>query len=105
MTAHPELVAYDGAIDTELMRAQPGLVSKIGAEGVLGVGLPDGRGAAIKVLDGGARALDVVVPLLLEQHWGLELGGDALAALRAAPVLELARGADRARGGGARRSA
>ncbi len=87
MTAHPELVAYDGAIDTELMRAQPGLVSKIGAEGVLGVGLPDGRGAAIKVLDGGARALDVVVPLLLEQHWGLELAGDALAALRAAPVL------------------
>ena len=69
------------------MRAQPGLVSKIGAEGVLGVGLPDGRGAALKVLDGGARALDVVVPLLLEQHWGLELGGDALAALRAAPVL------------------
>ena len=46
MTSHPELVAFDGALDTELMRAHPGLVAKIGAEGVLGIGLPDGRGAA-----------------------------------------------------------
>ena len=55
---HPELVAYDGALDTELMRAHPGLVAKIGAEGVLGIGLPDGRGAALKVLDGAMRGLD-----------------------------------------------
>ena len=87
MTAHPELVAYDGALDTELMRAHPRLVSKIGAEGVLGIGLPDGRGAALKVLDGAPRALDVVAPLLLEQHWGLEVAGAALDQLRAAPVL------------------
>ena len=72
MTAHPELVAYDGAIDTELMRAHPRLVSKIGAEGVLGIGLPDGRGAALKVLDGATRALDPVALLLLEEPWGLE---------------------------------
>ena len=39
MRAHPELVAYEGAIDTELMRAEDGLVAKIGAEGVLAVGL------------------------------------------------------------------
>ena len=44
---------------------------KIGAEGVLGIGLPDGRGAALKVLDGATRALDVVAPLLLEEHWDL----------------------------------
>ena len=69
------------------MRAHPGLVSKIGAEGVLGIGLPDGRGAALKVLDGAMRALDVVGPLLLEEHWGIELGGGALDTLRAAPVL------------------
>ena len=55
MRAHPELVAYDGAIDTELMRAEDGLVAKIGAEGVLAVGLADGRGLALKVRDG-ARA-------------------------------------------------
>ena len=47
-------------------------MSKIGAEGVLGIGLPDGRGAALKVLDGATRALDVVAPLLLEEHWGIE---------------------------------
>ncbi len=52
MRAHPELVAFDGAIDTELMRAEPGLVAKIGAEGVLAVGLADGRGLALKVRDG-----------------------------------------------------
>ena len=57
MRAHPELVAYDGAIDTELMRAEDGLVAKIGAEGVLAIGLADGRGLALKVRDGGVRAV------------------------------------------------
>ena len=87
MRAHPELVAYDGAIDTELMRAHPRLVSKIGAEGVLGLGLPDGRGAALKVLDGATRALDVIAPLLLEEHWGIDVDSPALQQLRTAPVL------------------
>jgi L-asparaginase II len=87
MTAHPELIAYDGALDTELMRAHPRMVCKIGAEGVLGIGLPDGRGAALKVLDGATRALDVVAPLLLEEHWQIEVGTPALDQLRAAPVL------------------
>jgi L-asparaginase II len=57
MRAHPELVAYDGAIDTELMRAEQGLVAKIGAEGVLAIGLSDGRGLALKVRDGSVRAV------------------------------------------------
>ncbi len=86
MTAHPELVAYDGALDTELMRAHPRMVCKIGAEGVLGIGLPDGRGAALKVLDGATRALDVVAPLLLEEHWDIDVGGPALDNLRDGPV-------------------
>ena len=86
MSAHPELVAFDGALDTELMRAHPKLVCKIGAEGVLGIGLPDGRGAALKVLDGATRALDVVAPLLLEEHWDIEVGGPALDNLRDGPV-------------------
>ena len=57
MRDHPALVGYDGAIDTELMRAEPGLVAKIGAEGVLAIGLPDGRGLALKVRDGALRAV------------------------------------------------
>ena len=103
MSAHPQLVAYDGAIDTELMRAHPRLVSKIGAEGVLGIGLPDGRGAALKVLDGATRALDVVAPLLLEEHWDIEVGGDRARRAARGAGAQLARGARRRRRGDARR--
>ena len=71
MTAHPELVAYAGAIDTELMAAEPGLVAKIGAEGVLAIGLPDGRGLAIKVLDGAVRALEPAAMHLVRARLGV----------------------------------
>jgi len=87
MAAYPELVAFDGALDTELMRAHPGLVAKIGAEGVLGIGLPDGRGAALKVLDGAMRGLDPAALLVLEERLGLALGGPVLERLREAPVV------------------
>lgn len=87
MSAHPELVAYAGAIDTELMRAEPGLVGKVGAEGVLGIGLPDGRGAALKVLDGSFRALEPAAVLVARDGLGLAAAGPVLDALAAAPVL------------------
>ena len=80
MTSHPELVGFDGALDTELMRAHPGLVAKIGAEGVLGIGLPDGRGAALKVLDGAMRGLDTAALLVLEERLGITVGGPLLEA-------------------------
>jgi L-asparaginase II len=72
MRAHPELVAYEGAIDTELMRAEPGLVAKIGAEGVLAIGLPDGRGLALKVRDGASRAVAPAAVALARAALGLE---------------------------------
>ena len=87
MTAHPELVAYDGAIDTELMRAHPGLVAKIGAEGVLGIGLADGRGAALKVLDGAMRGLEPAALLVLDERLGVTAAGPVLTRLREAPVV------------------
>jgi L-asparaginase II len=87
MTAHPELVGYDGAIDTELMREHPGLVAKIGAEGVLGIGLADGRGVALKVLDGSPRGLDSAALLVLDERLGLASAGAALERLREAPVI------------------
>jgi L-asparaginase II len=71
MRAHPELVAYDGAIDTELMRAEAGLVAKIGAEGVLAVGLADGRGLALKVRDGSLRAVPPAGVALVRSELGL----------------------------------
>ena len=73
MRAHPELVAYSGAVDTELMRAIPGVVAKIGAEGVLAAGTADGRGLALKVVDGAMRAIDPAAIALAREHLGLEV--------------------------------
>jgi L-asparaginase II len=78
MAAHPDLVAFDGALDTELMRAQDGLVAKIGAEGVLGVGLPDGRGLAVKIADGAMRALDPAGAALARDVFEVAVGGEGL---------------------------
>jgi L-asparaginase len=68
MCAHPALIGYDGAVDTELMRARPGWVAKGGAEGLLCAGSPSGRGFALKVEDGNQRALGPAVA----QFLGLE---------------------------------
>jgi L-asparaginase II len=95
MRAHPELVAWDGAIDTELMRAEAGLVAKIGAEGVLAIGLPDGRGLALKVRDGSVRAVAPAGVALARAALGLAAAvPDTLAAApivnsRGLPVGEL----------------
>jgi L-asparaginase II len=91
MWSHPRLIAYEGAIDTELMAAHPGLLAKIGAEGVIGIGLPDGRGAAVKVLDGAMRALDPIAVSVARGVLGLELEGGPLTRL-AAPLTFNSRG-------------
>jgi L-asparaginase II len=59
MTEHPELVGGPSSVDTQLMRADPRVVAKRGAEAVFAAGLdgPGGPlGIAVKVTDGGARA-------------------------------------------------
>jgi len=64
MRAHPELVAGTGANDTALMRTVPGLLAKVGAEGVIAAAVP-GRGAvAVKIEDGAERAR---TPVLLDE--------------------------------------
>lgn len=62
MRAHPVMVAGEGSWNTVLMQ-QLGdvLFSKSGAEGVMGVGLRNGIGIAVKVLDGNHRATNVAV--------------------------------------------
>ncbi|MGH3022758.1 MAG: asparaginase [Gaiellaceae bacterium] len=65
MTAHPMLVGGPDSVDTIVMRALPGAVAKRGAEGVLCVGLPDGRGVALKVEDGAYRAVYAAAGLVL----------------------------------------
>jgi len=61
MRAHPEYVAGTRRPDTWLMREIPGTLSKMGAEAVQAVALPDGRALAFKVDDGGLRALGPVL--------------------------------------------
>jgi L-asparaginase II len=78
MRAHPDLVAFPGAIDTELMAAELGLVAKVGAEGVIGIGLTDGRALALKVLDGTPRALDLAAVAAARVVLGLPAAGRAL---------------------------
>lgn len=85
MRAHPEYVGGSHRDVTELMRAVPGLVAKDGAEAVYCAGLPDGRGVAIKVEDGGGRARPAVIAGTLSElgidgldeieHWERVLGG------------------------------
>ncbi|TWF94794.1 asparaginase [Saccharopolyspora dendranthemae] len=82
MREHPWLVAGTDREDTRLMSAVPGLISKIGAEGVFAFALPDGRAAAIKIADGADRARLPVATALLAT-----LGIEGLDDLAEAPVL------------------
>ena len=88
MTAHPWLVAGTGREATGAMLAVPGLVAKDGADGVYAAGLPDGRGIAFKIADGGARPRPAVLvaALLLA---GIDPSADraALRAVGDTPVL------------------
>ncbi|MER5499056.1 MULTISPECIES: asparaginase [unclassified Streptomyces] len=61
MRAHPEYVAGTRRPDTWLMREVPGALSKMGAEAVQALALPDGRALAFKVDDGATRALGPVL--------------------------------------------
>jgi L-asparaginase II len=76
MLAHPEQVSGTRRDDFRLARAVPGLLVKSGAESVLVLGLADGSAAALKIEDGGERALYVAAHRLLELA-GVE--GDVLA--------------------------
>ena len=87
MGSNPELVGYAGTIDTELMAGEDGLVAKIGAEGLLCIGLPDGRGVAMKALDGAHRPVPPAAVWLARAVLGLRANTRELAQLDAPPVL------------------
>ncbi len=69
MTAHPDLVAGEGRICTELMRVTAGRVfAKVGAEGVYCAGVPGAElGVALKVEDGAARAVAPAIASVLRE--------------------------------------
>jgi L-asparaginase len=57
MRADPDLIRGPGSPDARLMRLHPGWVAKGGAEALLCAMSPDGMGIAVKVEDGGSRAV------------------------------------------------
>lgn len=69
--SHPEYVSGTRRDELALHRAIPGLIAKCGAEAVYAVGLPDGRGIAVKISDGSERARAVALAGVL-----LQLGFD-----------------------------
>jgi L-asparaginase II len=81
MRAHPVLVEGEGLIDTVFMQTFPGSVSKDGAEGLGCAVLPDGRGLAVKALDGADRAMGPALIALTLRALGLSEAPDALAPL------------------------
>lgn len=65
--SHPEYLGGTRRDVTALIRGVDGLIAKDGAEAVYAVGLPDGRGLAVKIADGGQRARPVVMAALLRR--------------------------------------
>lgn len=89
MRAHPFLVAGTGGLDTVLMPAVPGVLSKGGAEALACAAVMDeGLGVAVKIDDGGDRAS---APALIHALALLGAIGDeqldALAPIARRPVL------------------
>jgi L-asparaginase II len=87
MSRHPEWVGGTGRDVTDLMRGLPGAVAKDGAEGVYGIGLPDGSAVAVKIADGSNRARPVVLVAALRR-----LGVDVSAVEHLADVPVLGHG-------------
>jgi len=67
MRAHPSLIRGPGAPDTVLMEFLPGWIAKGGAEGLICAAGPDRLGVALKVEDGGARAVGPGVAAFLRR--------------------------------------
>ncbi len=83
MRAHPEYVAGTRRPDTWLMRALPGTLSKMGAEAVQALALPDGRAVAFKIDDGAGRTLGPVLARVLR---GLGVDDPVLARIEDVPL-------------------
>jgi len=89
MRSAPYLVAGRGRSDTRLMDAVPGLVCKVGAEGLHCAAVPDaGIGVAVRIDDGSDRAAAPALVRTLDQLGVLDqMQRAALASLAAPPVL------------------
>jgi L-asparaginase II len=67
MRAYPEWTSGSLRTERALMASVPGLLLKVGADGVQAFALADGRAAAFKIEDGSARARDPITVALLRR--------------------------------------
>jgi L-asparaginase II len=74
---HPEMILAEGAFDTRIMRAVPGLFVKGGAESVMLASLPDGRAIAWKISDGSNRANGPLMKAALAK-FGITIEGEKI---------------------------
>jgi L-asparaginase II len=90
MRAYPEWTSGSLRTERALMAAVPGLLVKVGADGVQAFALADGRTAVFKIEDGSARARDPITVALL-RRLGVTTGpgvpDSALDEIGAVPVL------------------
>lgn len=86
MRGYPQWLSGTGRDVADLIRGVPGLIAKDGAEAVYAVGLPDGRGLAVKIADGSQRARTVVTMAALAAM-GVEDPDGVLAKIADEPVL------------------
>jgi L-asparaginase II len=89
MAAEPYLVAGRNRPCTDLMREAPGIVAKVGAEGVFCAVVPaEGLGVAVKIEDGASRAAPPALLHALREIGALDEAAAArLGAWTAPPVL------------------
>ena len=77
---HPEMILAEGAFDTRMMRAVPGLFVKGGAENVMLASLPDGSAIAWKISDGASRANGPMMKAALAK-FGITIEGEEVEVL------------------------
>ncbi|MEU5725767.1 asparaginase [Micromonospora sp. NPDC047738] len=84
MRSYPELVGGTQADDTRLMRGVPGLLAKVGAEGVIAAAVPGVGAVALKIDDGAGRAR---MPVLVSALRRLGVEAPVLAEYAELPLL------------------
>ncbi|HEV3474869.1 MAG TPA: asparaginase [Actinomycetota bacterium] len=87
MRAEPYLVAGRDRACTAIMETGPGLIVKVGAEGLMCAGIPEqGLGVAVRVDDGGTRAGPPAILRVLELLGAIDVDHPALAPFVRPPV-------------------
>jgi L-asparaginase II len=83
---HPEMILAEGAFDTRMMKAVPGLFVKGGAESVMLASLADGSAIAWKISDGSNRANGPLMRAALAK-FGINIEGEAVDVLGGGKVV------------------